>query len=478
MKRFIEGESRSQSTLLPECLDDYITEDNPVRAVEAFIEELDLLALGFAGMEPAATGRPSYHPSILLKLYLYGYLNRIQSSRRLERECQRNIELMWLTGKLAPDFKTIADFRRDNGEAIRNVCGQFVMLCRRLNLFSQATVAIDGSKFKAVNAHDRNFTHGKLEKRMQQIDQCIERYLTAMDTADRQQSEVTEIKTTRLKEKIATLKKDMAELRQIEVQLQESSSGQVSLTDPDARAMATSTSRGLVGYNVQTAVETQHHLIVAHEVTNIGTDRQHLARMAKQAKAAMETDDLDVLADRGYYSGDEILACDEAGITPYVSKPMTSGAKAEGRFDKEDFVYDPETDQYRCPGGGRLTWRFARVENGHLINRYWSSDCPRCPIKEKCTPSQQRRVSRWEHEATLERMQKRLDMRPEAMRIRRQTVEHPFGTIKYWMGARHFLTKTLDRVSTEMSLHVLAYNMKRVMQIMGVTGMIAAMQQA
>jgi transposase len=477
MKRFIEGESRTQSTLLPECLDDYIAEDNPVRAVEAFIDELDMLALGFAGVEPAATGRPSYHPSILLKLYLYGYLNRIQSSRRLERECQRNVELMWLTGKLSPDFKTIADFRRGNGEAIRNVCRQFVMLCRRLNLFTEAVVAIDGSKFKAVNAHDRNFTHGKLEKRMQQIDQCIERYLVAMDTADRQQSDVTEMKTARLKAKLATLKKDMAELREIEVQLKASSSGQVSLTDPDARAMATSTSRGMVGYNVQTAVEPQHHLIVAHEVTNIGTDRSQLARMAKQAKVAMETDELNVLADRGYYSGDEILACDEAGITAYVSKPMTSSAKAEGRFDKEDFIYDAEVDQYLCPGGSKLTRRTSYVDKGHLTYRYWSSDCPHCPIKEKCTPGKERRVSRWEHEATLERMQRRLDMRPEAMRIRRQTVEHPFGTIKYWMGARHFLTRTLDRVSTEMSLHVLAYNMKRVMQIMGVAGMIAAMQQ-
>lgn len=477
MKRFIEGASRTQSTLLPECLDDYIAEDNPVRAVEAFIDELDMRALGFAGVEPAATGRPSYHPSILLKLYLYGYLNRIQSSRHLERESQRNVELMWLTGKLAPDFKTIADFRRSNGEAIRNVCRQFVMLCRRLNLFSQAVVAIDGSKFKAVNAHDRNFTHGKLEKRMQQIDHCIERYLVAMDTADRQQSDVTEMKTARLKEKLATLKKDMAELREIEVQLKASPSGQVSLTDPDARAMATSTSRGMVGYNVQTAVESQHHLIVAHEVTNIGTDRSQLSRMAKQAKAAMETEELNVLADRGYYSGDEILACEEAGITTYVSKPMTSSAKAEGRFDKEDFIYDPEADQYLCPGGSKLLRHSTSVDKGHLIYRYWSSDCQRCPIKEKCTPGKERRVSRWEHEATLERMQRRLDMRPEAMRIRRQTVEHPFGTIKYWMGARHFLTRTLDRVSTEMSLHVLAYNMKRVMQIMGVKGMIAAMQQ-
>ncbi len=383
---------------------------------------------------------------------------------------------MWLVGKLAPDFKTIADFRRDNGEAIRNVCREFTLLCRKLDLFSQAIVAIDGSKFKAVNAHDRNFTGAKLEKRMQQIDQCIERYLAEMDTADRQPTDVAEVKTTRLREKIATLKKDLAELREIEVQLNESPSGQVSLTDPDARAMATSTSRGLVGYYVQTAVDVKHHLVVAHEVTNSGSDRQQLSRMAKQAKAVMEADELNVIADRGYFNGDEILACEQAGITPYVSKPKTSEARAEGRFDKADFVYDPQTDEYRCPAGSRLTWRFASAEREHLIHRYWSSDCPRCPIKEKCTPSQQRRVSRWEHEASLEAMQRRLDMRPEATKIRRQTVEHPFGTIKFWMGARHFLTRTLGRVGTEMSLHVLAYNMKRVMQIMGVKGLIAAMQ--
>jgi len=476
MKRFIEGESRNQATLLPECLDDYIAEDNPVRAIEAFIDELDLLALGFAGAEPATTGRPSYHPSDLLKLYLYGYLNRVQSSRRLERECQRNVELMWLIGKLAPDFKTIADFRRDNGGAIRKVCREFTLLCRKLDLFAQAIVAIDGSKFKAVNAHDRNFTRGKLEKRVQQIDRCIERYMVEMDTADRQQTDVTELKTVRLREKIATLKKDMVELGEIEAKLNESPSGQVSLTDPDARAMATSTSRGLVGYNVQSAVDVKHHLIVAHEVTNSSSDRRQLSNMAKQAKDAMETSDLNVIADRGYFSGDEILACKQAGITPYVSKPTTSEAKAEGRFDKADFIYDPQADEYRCPAGSRLTWRFARVEGNHLINRYWSSDCPHCPIKERCTPSQQRRVTRWEHEASLEAMQRRLDQMPEAMKIRRQTVEHPFGTIKFWMGARHFLTRTLERVSTEMSLHVLAYNMKRVMQIMGVKGLIAAIQ--
>jgi len=398
MKRFIEGEDRAQVTLLPECLDDYIAEANPVRVVDVFVDELDLANLGFEGAAPASTGRPSYHPAVLLKLYIYGYLNRLQSSRRLERECQRNVELMWLTGRLAPDFKTIADFRRDNGAAIRNVCREFVMLCRRLNLLTQAVVAIDGSKFKAVNAHDRNFTEGKLDKRIREVERSIDEYLTAIETADRNPSEVMETKVAHLRRKIETLRSRMRDLKAMQVQLQESPSGQVSLTDPDARAMATSTSRGLVGYNVQSAVEAQHHLIVAHEVTNVGSDRRQLTKMAQQAQAVMPERDLQVVADRGYFNGDEVLACDQAGITTYVSKPMTSEAKAEGRFDKSDFVYEPETDTYRCPADSRLIRRFARVEAGHLIHRYWSSDCPRCPIKAQCTPSPYRRVSRWEHE--------------------------------------------------------------------------------
>jgi transposase len=475
MKRFVEGEDRQQIILLPESLDDYVTEDNPIRAVDTFVNELDLGTLGF-GVVPAVTGRPSYHPAVLLKIYLYGYLNRIQSSRRLERETQRNMELMWLTGRLSPDFKTIADFRRDNGPAIRSVCRQFVMLCRRLNLFSQAIVAIDGSMFKAVNAHDRNFTRAKLEKRMQQIDHSIERYLTEMDTADRQQPDVAEARTARLGQKIKALKAEMQDLKQHQAQLERAPEGQISLTDPDARAMSTSNGRGVVGYNVQTAVDTKHHLIVAHEVTNTGSDRHQLSNMAKQASAAMGASALQAIADRGYFSGDEILACEKVGITAFVSKPMTSGAKAEGRFNKDDFIYDAQSDEYRCPAGSRLIWRFAREENGHLINRYWSSDCPRCPIKAQCTPSKYRRVSRWEHEVTLEAMQSRLDKNPKAMRMRRQTVEHPFGTFKDWMGATHFLTKTLEHVSTEMSLHVLAYNFKRVMKIVGMSTLMEAMQ--
>lgn len=476
MKRFIEGEDRSQNILFPERLDDYVAEDNPVRAIEVFVESLDLRKLGFAAIEPEATGRPAYHPSVLLKIYLYGYLNRIQSSRRLERETQRNVELIWLTGKLMPDFKTIADFRKDNGQAIRNVCREFIVLCRQLKLFSEAIVAIDGSKFKAVNNRDKNFTDRKLKARMQQLEESIERYLAELDRADREPTAVSEGQVSRLKDKIAAIKAQIKRLNEIGRQMQEAPDGQISLTDPDARSMATSgRGTGIVGYNVQTAVDAKHHLIVAHEVTNVGHDRSHLASMAKQARSATGQANLTVFADRGYFSGEEILECDQAGITALVPKPLTSGSKADGRFDKRDFVYIPESDEYRCPAGQRAIRRFTSIEQGMTLHKYWSSACPRCPIKAQCTPSDYRRITRWEHEQVLDAMQGRLERTPQASRLRRQTVEHPFGTLKAWMGSTHFLTKTLPRVSTEMSLHVFAYNLKRVMQIFGVQFLMGAM---
>jgi transposase len=477
MKRFMQGDDRAQGILLPELLDDYVAADNPVRVIEVFVDELDLGKLGFRGVDPQATGRPAYHPATLLKIYIYGYLNRIQSSRRLERETQRNVELMWLTGRLTPDFKTIANFRKDNGHAIRRVCRQFVVLCRQLDLFAEAIVAIDGSKFKAVNNRDRNFTSAKVQRRMKQIEESIDRYLAALDTADREEPSVTQAKTVRLHDKISMLKQQMQQLKEIEVQRIAAPEQQISLTDPDARSMATSgRGSGMVGYNVQTAVDTKHHLIVAHEVTNVGHDRNALATMAKQASVAIGEKDLTVVADRGYFKGEEILACEKAGITAFVAKPQTSGSKAEGRFGKQDFIYVAQDDEYRCPAGQRLIKRFTSVEHGMNLHSYWSSACPGCPIKAQCTTGKERRIKRWEHEEVLDVMQARLDRDPDKMRVRRQTVEHPFGTIKSWMGSTHFLTKTLDRVSTEMSLHVLAYNLKRVMQILGVGPLLEAMR--
>jgi transposase len=477
MKRFIEGVHRNQVTLLPECLDDYIAEDNAVRAIDAFVEELDLKQMRFVGADPATTGRPSYHPAVLLKIYIYGYLNRVASSRRLEREAQRNVELMWLTGRLAPDFKTIADFRHDNGEGIRNVCSRFVRLCRDLKLFTEAVVAVDSSKFKAVNSRDRNFTPGKVDKRQEQIEESIQRYLKALETADRTQPADLETKTERLHEKIATLREQMRRMNTIREELKQQPDRQISLTDSDSRSMISQAKgTGMVGYNVQAVVDTRHHLIVTHEVTNIGSDRAQLTKMGTAAKAAMGKKRLQALADRGYFSGPEIKACTEAKIAPMVPKPMTSNAKAEGRFSKEDFVYVAKDDEYRCPAGERAIHRFSTVEHGLTIHKYWSSACPRCPLKGRCTTSSYRRIARWEHEVVLEAMQRRLDHKPEAMMLRRSTIEHVFGTLKCWMGSTHFLTRGLQHVSTEMSLHVLAYNFKRLIKLLGMAKTIRALR--
>jgi len=475
MGRFIEGESRRERLLLPHCLDDYVAEDNPVRVVDVFVGELDLPTLGFAG--PAATGRPGYSPATMLKLYLYGYLNQVQSSRRLEREAGRNVECLWLTGKLAPDFKTIADFRRNNGEAIRAVCRQFVLLCREIGLIAGGTVAVDGSRFKAVNTRDKNYTPGAIRLRMEQVDASIARYLGMLDTADRQEDQVAGMRVNRLSDRLEALRRRMRELQAMERAVADAPNHQVSLTDPDARAMATNgKGTGTVGYNVQAAVDAKHHLIIAHEVTNVGHDRSPLANMARQTKEVTGAHGLTVLADRGYFSSEEVVACEAAGVTPIVPKPLTSGAKADGRFGKQDFIYQPETDTYRCPAGEQLIWRYTTVENGLTLSRYWSSNCGACAMKTMCTPSKQRRITRWEHEAVIEAMQRRLDEMPNAMRVRRSIVEHVFGTIKDWMGRDHFRTRRLVNVGTEISLHILAYNVKRAVAVLGAPALMAAIR--
>ena len=475
MKRFIQGANRAQLVLMPERLDDFVDEDNPVRVIDVYVESLNLGHLGFEGVTPCATGRPGYHPSALLKLYLYGYFNRIHSSRRLEREAQRNVELMWLLERLTPDFKTIADFRKDNGGAIRGVCRDFVRLCRKLDLFTQTIVAIDGSKLKAVNNRDKNFTPAKLKRRQEQVEASIDRYLAQLDSADRQAPDVAEAKTARLREKILALKAEQAQLKVIEAQVETASDKQISLTDPDARSMKTR-GNGIVGYNVQTAVDTTHHLIVSHEVINSGSDRGQLSTMARQARLAMDADELVALADRGYYKSEEILACDNADIVVILPKPKTSNNPAKGFFSREDFRFLPEDDEYVCPARKRLIWRMRTVEKGRKLDAYWSSACPRCAIKRRCTSSTNRRLYRWAHEDVLDAVQDRLDRQPDSMRLRRQTVEHPFGTLKAWMGYTHFLTRTLAHVRTEMSLHVLAYNLKRVIAILGVKPLLAAIE--
>ena len=478
MAGFIEGVDRGQLALLPESLDQWVEDSNPVRIIDAFVEQLDLDELGFKMAEPAELGRPGYNPALHLKLYIYGYLHRIQSSRRLERECQRNLEVMWLLRRLAPDHKTIADFRKDNGAAIKKVCAQFVELCRRMGLLAKASVAIDGSKFKAVNNRDKNYTVAKIERRRTQLETSVARYLSQLDTADLQDpSETVTLKKTHLKGKLEKLKSEMQKLEAIERQVLASPDQQISLTDPDSRSMATSgRGSGVVGYNVQTAVDTQHHLIVAHEVTNVGNDTAHLANTAKAAKAALHVDEIEAVADRGYFDSEEILACDLAGITVTLPKRMTSGAKSEGRFGKQDFVYLADEDVYRCPAGEKLKYYYTNEEKGQKLHRYWTNACRTCALKAKCTKGPQRRITRWEHEEVLESVQARLDRNPDAMRTRRETVEHPFGTIKMRMGATHFLMKTLPKVATEMALCVLTYNLTRVLNIVGVENLMEAIK--
>jgi transposase len=478
MKRFVEGVARDQGGLFPAHLNDFIGEDNPVRAVDALVDMLDLRKLGFTAADPSATGRPGYHPGVLLKLYVYGYLNAIPSSRRLEREAGRNVELMWLTGRLAPDHKTIADFRKDYGPAIQQVCTQFVVLCRELGLFSNAIVALDGSKFKAVNSRDNNFTMNKVEKRIEQAEIHIARYLTALERADRQGDEVAEAKTPLLKEKIERLRRRIEDLKAMGQQLEAAPGTQVSLTDPDSRAMATAgKGTDVVGYNVQIAVDAEHHLILAHEVSNVGSDRAQLASMGEKAREASGRASITVLADRGYYSGDEVVACEGTGVEPMVPKTETSGGVLRGRFTIQDFFYDAEQDRYACPAGQHLTQAAVRSTRGpdpDLVRYRNLGACGACPLKPRCTSDKFKQIKRWKHDDVLDAMQARLERMQNAMTIRRRTAEHPFGTIKAWMGATHFLTKTLAKVRTEMSLNVLAYNMKRMMAIFGVGPLIRA----
>ena len=476
MSGYIEGTDRGQMTLLPDRLEDWIGEDNPVRVVDLFVDEVDLAELGFGRMAPALTGRPGYHPSVLLKLFIYGYLNRVPSSRALEREAGRNVEVMWLTGRLAPDHKTITDFRRDNGPAIRKTCAQFVELCRRIGVLKGECIAIDGSKFKAVNNRDKNFTKGKIASRIAHLEASIDRYLKEMVRIDRQEEgEARAEKIANLAQRSDRIRQEIQRLQDMDQALKEAPDSQISLTDPDARSMATSArGSGFVGYNAQAATDTETHLIVTHDVINDGHDREQLSPMAKKARAALRRDEISVLADKGYFSGREILACHEEGITTTLPRPETSGNRKKDMYVKADFAYDAEADVYQCPAGETLTYRYTTEEAGLVVRRYWASVCQTCPLKARCTTGKERRITRWEHEHLVEVMHDRMSRDPALMGLRRSTVEHPFGTIKAWMGATHFRMRRLRNVRTEMAFHVLAYNIKRMIALIGVRGLLAA----
>lgn len=477
MAGFIEGVDRSQTSLFPERLEDWIGEDDPVRVVDLFVDDLDLAALGFERVSPARTGRPGYHPRVLLKLFIYGYLNRIPSSRRLEREARRNVEVMWLTGRLVPDHKTIADFRRDNGPALQRACAVFVDVCRRIGVLKGNCIAIDGSKFKAVNNRDRNFTRGKIGSRLEHLEASVARYIEEMVRIDRlEEGEAKAARVDNLGRRYARVQNEIRRLKAMERNVEQAPDGQISLTDPDARAMATKArNSGLVGYNVQTAVDVETHLIVAHEVTNQPHDRDQLAPMATRAKTALGRESMMAIADMGYFSGRQILACHQAGIETTVPRPETSGNRIKGMYVKADFVYDRGTDVYRCPAGEELTYRYTRGEDGLETRRYWTNECQHCPFKPRCTTGTERRITRWTREDLVDAMQDRIAGSDGWMRLRRSTVEHPFGTIKAWMGSTHFLTRRLRNVRTEMALQVLAYNMKRMITLVGSKGLKEAM---
>ena len=475
MSGFIEGACRTQATLFPDRLDDYITEENTIRVIDAFIDSLELSNLGFKTVS-VDTGRPAYHPSTMLKLFLYGYLNRIQSSRRLEREAGRNVELMWLLGRLAPDFKTIADFRKDNGKGIKNACRSFINLCRQMNMFTDAIVAIDGSKFKAVNSKENNYTPKKLQFHIERVEKHIDEYLKQLEDADKEAEKNAD--ATPIKEKIAWLKKRLEELKNLEVEVDRHPEKQLSTTDPDSRLLKTQGMTRSVCYNVQSVVDTKHHLIVAHKVTN-KPDRGYLCEMGKKAQAALDQEAITVLADKGYYSGQDIKDTQDAGMTPLVPKGDTSGSEKKGIFNRSRFKYEADRDVYICPANQALPYRSTSLEHGLILKRYWAPDptCRSCPLKPRCSNSKQsRRITRWEHEDQMDQMSELLSSMPDSMLIRKQTVEHPFGTIKSWMGATHFLTKRLQNVSTEMSLHVLAYNLRRMISLLGPDKLIAAMR--
>lgn len=474
---YIEGSNRDQFLLFPQSLDEYISDDNPVRFIDAFVDNLDLKEHGFKHAVLQETGRPPYHPGVLLKLYVYGYLNRIRSSRRLERESHRNVEVIWLTGKLMPDHKTIANFRRDNREAIREVCRAFTRFCRELDLFGGELVAIDGSKFKAVNNKGRNFTDRRLKRAMKDIEKKIDAYLDELDENDAQEPEERELTAEELKEKIKALRERMKSYKGFKKQMEETEETQVSLTDPDSRSMPLGGGQKTqVGYNVQVAVDEKNKLIIDHEVTNDVNDLGLLSRMARQAKETLGVEELEVLADMGYYDGQQVKDCLDEGITPYIPKPDTSANKKLGLFTKNDFRYDPELDCYWCPAEQKLTVRFQSEEKGRIRRYYATSACSDCPLKPKCTRSKTgRRISRWGYEEVMEEMQQRVQLCPEKVKLRKQLAEHPFGTIKHHMNQGHFLMKGLTNVGAEMSLSVLAYNLKRVIKISGVPAMVQAL---
>ena len=471
--RHIPGVDRSQVLLLREAVDDYVGLDNTVRFIDAFVDSLDLAAAGFERAAPKATGRPGYDPADLLKLYIYGYLNRVRSSCRLEAESKRNLEVIWLLRRLSPDFKTIADFRRINRAAFRQVFRGFVRLCRELELFGRELVAVDGTRIKAVNSRERNFTKAKLEKALSESDERLSRYLDRLDDADAQDgSDGNEVEN--IQEKIAAIQGRRERFEEHRDALAASGEEQLSLTDPDSRAMHAATRVG-VGYNIQIAVDAKHKLIAEQQVHNKVSDLGLLAETAEVARRNLTADRIDAVADAGYFKIEDIEACEHTGVVPHVPKPRRGSTVSQGLFPKERFRYEGGEDIYICPNGQRLAPYRKRGRRGMFFVSYANrTACAECKLKSKCTKSAFRRVLRYVDEAILDRMAERLAARPELLDARRECVEHPFGSIKQWMGQGAFLTRRLENVRGEFSITALAYNIRRAISLVGVPALIAA----
>jgi len=467
------GLDRSQTLLFPERLEDYIAAENPVRFLDAFVTSLDLHVLGFAKARCADTGRPPYDPAVLLKLYLYGYLHRVRSSRMLEAECQRNVEVLWLLGKLAPDFKTIADFRKDNLQPLKAVARQFTLLCRKLELFGGELLAVDGSKFTAVNARDQNFNADKLKDLIERADARLAEYFQQLDAGDAAEPGPAALSKSELARKIAALQERQDWHKELLGEL-DAEQKQISVTDPDTRKMPTAHGM-IVGYNAQVAVDAKHKLIAAADVTNEGTDYQQLANVALEAKANLELSRTEVVADAGYYNASEVSRCVEQQITPFIPKADTSANTARGLYGKSQFKYDAAKNEYACPAGAALTYRFSTYELGRELQYYRANGCKTCALKSRCTRNKANRtITREANEHLMEAMAARMRAQPEKFKLRKTLAEHPFGTIKRWFGYTHFLLKGLAKVQCEWSLTTLAYNLKRVLNLVSFQKLMAA----
>jgi transposase len=474
----IRGSDREQRLFLPECVEDYVGADNMVRFIDAFVDSLELAAAGFVFPKENSQnrGRPGYHPACLLKLYLYGYFHQIRSSRRLEAECSRNLEVIWLMRKLAPDFKTIADFRKDNAAAFKTVLRKFNQVCQKLELFGGELMALDGTKVKGQNAPDRNWSLTKLEKQNQKLEEQLDKYLKALELEESQPApQPAPLSAEQLRQKIQQINEQQQQNQQKVQQIEALGQTQLSMTDPDSRSMKGAHGH-VVGYNVQGVVDAKHHLLVITEVTNAPVDQGQLVPMVQSAKAELPAmEGADIVADGGYYKAEDVKTCQEMGMQVHLPEVNNSPSERAGLYGKKAFEYDGQRDLYRCPAGQELTKRREVLDKGRRLFSYDNpAACEQCALKGYCTKSGYRTVSRWEHEDILEQMTARVAAEPEKLAKRKTLIEHCWGTLKWILGGG-FLLKGFKKVGAEVSLAHLVYNLKRALNVVGLEKLLAAL---